>query len=331
MMAFRCACEQVLGIEDQNIDKLGECQSCGRILRIPKASVSVEGRLKMKAAAPMAPVVVTVESAVAVAEPEDASIVLIAQEVPIEVAVEPVLVIKEATLEKQIVDNAVAEAVFAEETMAVEESPEEKEANEVSAEEGVALNRKLTKKERLRLKKKLRRARRAAAAAADGNVGSEVSVTEEAPVEAAIVTKGKEKSQVGRKVFSKGRVLTMRPARGVASATIGVRHSIVKEQSPANKGKGLIVAIVVILLLGGMTFGAYKADLFGKKSGTNEIKSGEEKKVDGKNEAPADTSKSPDTPKLDEVTKPDDATKPEGVPKPDEKMADAPKSDYISP
>ena len=56
MLVFRCACEQVLGIDEQDLDKLGECPSCGRILRVPKTSVNLSGKLKsMKAAAAAEP------------------------------------------------------------------------------------------------------------------------------------------------------------------------------------------------------------------------------------------------------------------------------------
>jgi hypothetical protein len=47
MLVFRCECEQVLGVDDAvNKGKLGECPSCGRIIRVPAGLVDASGKLR---------------------------------------------------------------------------------------------------------------------------------------------------------------------------------------------------------------------------------------------------------------------------------------------
>ena len=74
MLVVRCECEEILGVEEQHLDKLGECPACGRIIRAPKQAMNLSGKLQAQRlaavgakAAPPAPV----ETAVAVAEPEE--------------------------------------------------------------------------------------------------------------------------------------------------------------------------------------------------------------------------------------------------------------------
>src|SRR4051812_39165298 len=48
MLVFRCECEQVLSIGEQNAERLGECPSCGRILRVPaRASATAPAKLRI--------------------------------------------------------------------------------------------------------------------------------------------------------------------------------------------------------------------------------------------------------------------------------------------
>src|SRR4051812_20573908 len=73
MVVFRCECEQVLGVDEQHLEKVGECPSCGRIVRIPKAAANYGGRLRPKRGVAMAasvPATPITDTAVAVAEPE---------------------------------------------------------------------------------------------------------------------------------------------------------------------------------------------------------------------------------------------------------------------
>jgi hypothetical protein len=47
MLVFRCECEQVLGVDnDANKGKLGECPSCGRIIRVPVGPIDAGGKLR---------------------------------------------------------------------------------------------------------------------------------------------------------------------------------------------------------------------------------------------------------------------------------------------
>ncbi len=48
MLVFRCECEQVLGVEDGSTKGgMGECPTCGRVVRVPSGLVSAEGRLRL--------------------------------------------------------------------------------------------------------------------------------------------------------------------------------------------------------------------------------------------------------------------------------------------
>src|SRR5262245_34946738 len=48
MLVFRCECEQVLGVEDESSKGgLGECPTCGRIIRVPLGLVNAAGRLRL--------------------------------------------------------------------------------------------------------------------------------------------------------------------------------------------------------------------------------------------------------------------------------------------
>lgn len=48
MLVFRCECEQVLGVDDESTKGgLGECPTCGRIIRVPKGLVSAAGKLRL--------------------------------------------------------------------------------------------------------------------------------------------------------------------------------------------------------------------------------------------------------------------------------------------
>lgn len=50
MLVFRCECEQVLGVENESTKGgLGECPSCGRIIRVPMGLVDAAGRLRVTA------------------------------------------------------------------------------------------------------------------------------------------------------------------------------------------------------------------------------------------------------------------------------------------
>ncbi len=48
MLVFRCECEQVLGVEDESSKGgLGECPTCGRIIRVPQGLINASGRLRL--------------------------------------------------------------------------------------------------------------------------------------------------------------------------------------------------------------------------------------------------------------------------------------------
>src|SRR5438045_6985486 len=50
MLVFRCECEQVLGVESEaSKGGLGECPSCGRIIRVPMGLVNAAARLRVTA------------------------------------------------------------------------------------------------------------------------------------------------------------------------------------------------------------------------------------------------------------------------------------------
>lgn len=51
MLVFRCECEQVLGVDnDSNKGGMGECPTCGRIIRVPASLVNASGRLRLAGA-----------------------------------------------------------------------------------------------------------------------------------------------------------------------------------------------------------------------------------------------------------------------------------------
>lgn len=48
MLVFRCECEHVLGVESESSNGgVGECPSCGRIIRVPQVLVNAKGRLRL--------------------------------------------------------------------------------------------------------------------------------------------------------------------------------------------------------------------------------------------------------------------------------------------
>jgi hypothetical protein len=46
MLVFRCECEQVLSVAAQYVEKLGECPSCGRIVRVPQITTTTQRKIR---------------------------------------------------------------------------------------------------------------------------------------------------------------------------------------------------------------------------------------------------------------------------------------------
>lgn len=107
MVVFRCECEEVLAVEENSGDRLGECPSCGVIVRVPATAMNLKGRLRRKAAAsqamrsvPAAPSIPPIPAAVAEAEPMEAEPVDAVEAEPIEAPAE----VQEAAFDAEIAD-----------------------------------------------------------------------------------------------------------------------------------------------------------------------------------------------------------------------------------
>lgn len=133
MVVFRCECEEVLAVEENSGDRLGECPSCGVIVRVPTSAVNLKGKLRRKAAAsqamksvPAAPPI-----AAAVAEPEPIEAEAIAEPAEVAEAIEAPAEVQEAAFDAEIADlraNTVPAAGHA-----VEETLAKHSEDEVSA------------------------------------------------------------------------------------------------------------------------------------------------------------------------------------------------------
>src|SRR5688572_27832982 len=93
MVVFRCECEEVLAVEENSGDRLGECPSCGVIVRVPATAMNLKGRLRRKVAASQAmrsvpAPIPPIPAAVAEAEPIEAEPVDAVEAEPIETPAE---------------------------------------------------------------------------------------------------------------------------------------------------------------------------------------------------------------------------------------------------
>lgn len=137
MLVFRCECEEILGVEECDLTKMGECPSCGRIVRIPRDAVNAAGKLRVRAAVHATPAPV-LESAVAIAEPiavdaeptneaavpADAESIdaWISKQVAKKQAIEEVAVEKEVEMKEEVVE--VVAVVGKEEVIAPKPNPD---------------------------------------------------------------------------------------------------------------------------------------------------------------------------------------------------------------
>jgi len=411
MVVFRCECEEVLAVEENSGDRLGECPSCGVIVRVPATAVNLKGKLRRKAAASQAmrSVPVAPPAAAAVAEPEPIEAEAIAE--PAEVAevveaIEAPAEVQEAAFDAEIADlrantvpaaghpveeglakhsddevSAAQEAEPIETPEEVPEQPQEVEAApevipetvadnsgyvaeevqpveavaeevvaEAPVEEAPAENveeapmdtapgkKKLSKRERLKLKKKNRGFEDAPVAEESAPVEAPVAeVTEEpAPVEevpaqveepvsvAAEEAPAAEESPAAKSRSGMKSGINKKPMMGVkGKAAIGAASSTRKGVSARpkkdaaadgetpKKGKSMLFIIGALVLAGAVAAAVYVM----REQPTETPKGGA---GDAKKEAPAEEKKGDEAPA---------EPKKEGEPKAEEPKADAPKEE----
>lgn len=419
MVVFRCECEEVLAVEENSGDRLGECPSCGVIVRVPASAANLKGKLRRKAAASQAmrsvPAAPPIAAATAVAEPEpieaepvdaveadaieapaevheaafDAEIadlrantvpgpehaveegfakhsedeVSAAQEVdpietPQEVAEQP----PEVEAAPELIPETVADnSGFAEEPQAVEavaEAPVVEEAPAENIEEApmdtAPGKKKLSKRERLKLKKKNRGFEDAPVAEEAAPIEAPVAeVVEEpaappveeipaqveepvaasveevaAPVEEAPAEKSRSglKSGIKKPVGLKGKTAigSATSARKGAPSARPKKEAAAEGDAP-KKGKSMLFIVGALILVGALAAGV----IIMRQNAVEPVNNGSG--GEGKKAAPKEDKKTDEAPKTDASAEPTKAEAPKSdapeAPKTDAPKEDAPKAD----